>query len=262
MNVWTEQGLLLLVSLVANAFSALAGGGAGLLQFPALLWLGLPFAVALATHKVATVALGVGASIRYLKSGQLSLRFSLFILALGLPGVWLGAVTVLEIPEVWLLAALGMLTVVMGAYSVLSPKLGLEHISIAQSKQHSLIGGVVLFMIGFLNGSLSSGTGLFVTLWLVRWFGLDYKQAVAYTLVLVGFFWNGAGGVTLALVGQVQWDWLPVLLFASLVGGYLGAHWALLKGNLWVKRAFEMVTILTGLSLLWRYWHEYTAHNL
>jgi hypothetical protein len=59
---WTEQGVLLLVSLVANAFSALAGGGAGLLQFPALLWLGLPFAVALATHKVATVALGVGAA--------------------------------------------------------------------------------------------------------------------------------------------------------------------------------------------------------
>jgi uncharacterized membrane protein YfcA len=71
-------------------------------------------------------------------------------------------------------------------------------------------------------------------------------------LVLVGLFWNGAGGLTLAVVGQVQWDWLPVLLFASLVGGYLGAHWALLKGNMWVKRSFEIVTIFTGFSLLWR----------
>jgi uncharacterized membrane protein YfcA len=249
---WTEQGLLLLVSLVANAFSALAGGGAGLLQFPALLWLGLPFAVALATHKVATVALGVGASMRYLKSGSLSLRFSLFILAMGLPGVWLGAVSVLAIPESWLLGALGGLTIIMGVYSIVSPKLGLETVVVSASTQHSLIGGFVLFVIGFLNGSLSSGTGLFVTLWLVRWFGLDYKQAVAYTLVLVGLFWNGAGGLTLAVVGQVQWDWLPVLLFASLVGGYLGAHWALLKGNMWVKRSFEIVTIFTGLSLLWR----------
>jgi hypothetical protein len=119
---------------------------------------------------------------------------------------------------------------------------------------HSTVGAVGLFLIGFLNGSLTSGTGLFVTLWLVRWFGLDYKQAVAYTLVLVGLFWNGLGGLTLALVGQVQWDWLPVLLFASMLGGYLGAHWALLKGNLWVKRAFEGMTILTGLSLLWRAW--------
>jgi hypothetical protein len=32
-----------------------------------------------------------------------------------------------------------------------------------------LVGGLVLFGIGVLNGSLTSGTGLFVTMWLVRW---------------------------------------------------------------------------------------------
>ena len=64
---WTEQLILLLVSLVANVFSAFAGGGAGLLQFPALIFLGLPFGVALATHKVASVALGVGATLRHLR---------------------------------------------------------------------------------------------------------------------------------------------------------------------------------------------------
>jgi len=50
--------ILLLVSLVANTFSAFSGGGAGLIQFPVLLFLGLSFGVALATHKVASVALG------------------------------------------------------------------------------------------------------------------------------------------------------------------------------------------------------------
>jgi len=59
----TEQLLLFIVSLVANLFSAFAGGGAGLLQFPALIFLGLPFGVALATHKVASVALGVGVTL-------------------------------------------------------------------------------------------------------------------------------------------------------------------------------------------------------
>ena len=41
---------LLAVALVANALSALAGGGAGLVQLPALILFGLPFPVALATH--------------------------------------------------------------------------------------------------------------------------------------------------------------------------------------------------------------------
>ncbi len=62
-----EQFIVLITSLIANTFSALAGGGAGLVQFPVLLFLGLPFSVALATHKIASVALGVGALVRYFK---------------------------------------------------------------------------------------------------------------------------------------------------------------------------------------------------
>ena len=38
-----EQLIVLVAALVANTFSALAGGGAGLIQFPVLLFLGLPF---------------------------------------------------------------------------------------------------------------------------------------------------------------------------------------------------------------------------
>ena len=55
MGLWPQQFLLLLVAVTANSFAAFAGGGAGLLQFPALIFLGLPFSAALATHKVATV---------------------------------------------------------------------------------------------------------------------------------------------------------------------------------------------------------------
>ena len=46
------------IAVVANALSAFAGGGAGLVQLPALILLGLPFASALATHKLASVVLG------------------------------------------------------------------------------------------------------------------------------------------------------------------------------------------------------------
>lgn len=252
MDFWLEQALLFVVSLLANAFSALAGGGAGLLQFPLLLWLGLPFALALATHKVASVALGVGAALRYLQAGALSWRLSLLILLAGLPGVVLGALSVLSLPEPVLLVALGVLTMAMGLYSMLQPSFGLQACQRALRMGEQLVGALVLFVIGVLNGSLTSGTGLFVTLWLVRWYGLDYKQAVAYTLVLVGLFWNGLGGLTLAMVAEVQWSWIPVLLLASAIGGYLGAHWALLKGNRLVKLAFEWVTLLTGASLLLR----------
>lgn len=245
-----EHLILFLVALTANMFSAFSGGGAGLVQLPVLIFLGLPFAVALATHKAASVALGIGATLRHLKEEPLERGFALLILATGLPGVLLGANLILAVPDRAAEVALGVLTLGLGLYSWLNPRLGL-----AASRSHRdttgyTVGGGVLFLIGVLNGSLTSGTGLFVTLWLVRWFGLDYRRAVAYTLVLVGVFWNGTGALMLGYLGQIHWGWLPALLAGSLLGGYLGAHLAIVKGNRLIKRAFEVLTLLIGLKLL------------
>lgn len=241
---------LFFISLVANAFSAMAGGGAGLLQLPALLFLGLNFTPALATHKIASVALGVGATLRHIKEGRINIRFSVFILSCGLPGVILGASVIIHLPDTIAQLALGFLTVGLGIYSAVKPELGRQVRIIPFSYARYVIGGVVIFIIGFLNGSLTSGTGLFVTLWLVRWFGLDYLRAVTYTLILVGLFWNGMGALTLALQAPVEWWWLPSLLLGSVIGGYLGAHWSIAKGSRLIKRLFEFMTVATGMSLI------------
>lgn len=245
-----EQILLFLISLIANIFSALAGGGAGLIQLPALIFLGLPFSLALATHKVASVALGLGATLRHLRDNRLERQFALFILACGIPGVILGASIILKIPDQMAQFALGLLTIGLGIYSWLSPQLGQHFQPQHRDVQGFIAGGIVIFIIGVLNGSLTSGTGLFVTLWLIRWFGLDYKTAVAYTLVLVGLFWNGSGAITLGLLSDIYWLWIPALLLGSFMGGYIGAHLAIVKGNLFIKRSYEVITLLIGLKLI------------
>ncbi len=245
-----DQLILFIVSLVANMFSAFSGGGAGLVQLPALIFLGLPFAVALATHKVASVALGIGATVRNLKEGRLARTLALTILGFGLPGVVLGANVILTVPERLAEISLGVLTAGLGIYSWRNPDLGQTLKPDNRDRRGLIIGGSVLFFIGILNGSLTSGTGLFVTLWLARWFGLDYRRAIAYTLVLVGVFWNSAGAITLGMLGEIHWPWLPALLIGSLLGGYLGAHMAIKSGNRWIKRAFEVITLLVGLKLI------------
>jgi uncharacterized membrane protein YfcA len=245
-----EHLLIFIISLVANVFSALAGGGAGLIQLPVLIFLGLPFGVALATHKVATIALGIGATARHLRDSHLERQFALFMVCTGLPGVVLGASYILQVPDHIAQIALGVLTLGLSIYSFFSPHLGQHYQPVHRNFNGFLSGGVVLFLIGVLNGSLTSGTGLFVTLWLVRWFGMDYKRAVAYTLVLVGLFWNIAGAITLGLLGEIYWLWIPALLLGSVIGGYLGAHLAIVKGNKLIKRSFEVVTLLIGLKLI------------
>lgn len=243
---------LVLVAVIANALAAFSGGGAGLLQFPALIFLGLPFSIALATHKVATVALGVGSTARYMKERLFDKRFALFMLATGVPGAILGANLIVKVNDQIAQIALGIFMLIPGIYSMCKPKLGTVETVKNRSTKGYVIGGLVLFVIGFLNGSLTSGTGLLVTLWLVRWFGFEYKKAVAYTMVLTGFFWNAAGAITMILISEVKWDWLVPLLFGALAGGYAGAHIAIKQGSGWIKRGFELVTIAVGLMLIAR----------
>lgn len=242
--------VLLLVSLLANGLSALSGGGAGLIQFPVLIFLGLSFGKALATHKVASVALGLGASIKHLKAKTLRWRESAIILGAGLPGVVLGSVFVFQIPDQWAQLALGCLTCSLGLYSIFKPQLGMQHQPQHWQGAGLLVGMAGLFFVGVLNGSITSGTGLFLTVWLIRWFGLDYQHAIAYTLVLCGIVWNGTGALVMGWLGHVEWTWLPALLIGSLLGGYLGTRVALNKGNRWMKRAFEFTTLAVGAKLI------------
>ncbi len=246
-----EHFILFVISLLANTFSALSGGGAGLIQFPVLIFLGLTFSVALATHKVASVALGVGAALRYISTSRLERQFVILLLVAGLPGVVIGGSVILMVPKKIAEIALGLLAGSKAGYTLFKPALGQLYTPLNRERHGYLIGAVVLFFLGILNGSLTSGTGLFVTIWLILWFGMDYQRAVAYTLILVGLFWNGAGAITLGILGEIQWDWLPALLLGSLLGGYLGSHLALRWGNRWIKRSFEIVTLLIAIRLIW-----------
>ena len=93
---------IFLISFFANTFSAISGGGAGLLQLPALILSGVPYYQSLASHKLATVALGIGGSLRNYKSLGNDISVALQILIFGLPGVILGSSIVEYISEKYL----------------------------------------------------------------------------------------------------------------------------------------------------------------
>ncbi|GJL84655.1 MAG: UPF0721 transmembrane protein [Micavibrio sp.] len=232
--------------------SAFAGGGAGLVQFPVLILFGLPFTTALATHKIATVALGVGASYRHFQERKFTDIPLMVTLAIcGTLGSIAGTFVIVQIPDHIAQPTLGIITILLGLYSIIKKDIGQTFDPKNRDLKGLILGGLGLFAIGIFKGSFSSGTGLFVTIWLIHWFGLDYKRSIAYTFMMVGILWNGIAALSLGLIGAtIQWSWLPVLLVGSLIGGYTGAHFANLKGNRWIKIAFTSVTLLSGIALL------------
>ena len=245
-----SQLALGIVSIFSNFISALSGGGAGLIQLPALLFFGLPFSKALATHKVASVALGLGASIPHLKRNTLQADHSFLILISGIPGVLIGAYIASISPSYVSTIFLGFLTLFLSVYSINNKELGRSNQTILISNLRVFIGLLGLFIIGFLNGYLSSGTGLFVTIWMITIFNLSFSVAVAHTLILVGIFWNGIGAFSLGLSGNIVWNYIPILILGSVIGGYFGAYFSIIKGSKFIKVVFEIVSLSVGISLL------------
>ena len=242
--------LIFLISFISNTFSAISGGGAGLIQLPALILFGLPYYQALATHKVATVALGLGGSIRNFNNLRNDINVLWQILFFGTPGVILGSTIVKFISEQYLYLILGLISIILAIYSFHKPGLGLNSTNYIINSQLKLKFIIPIFFIGILNGSVSSGTGLLVTILLIKTFKMDFLRAVSLTFFTVGIFWNAIGAFSLSRIGYIPTNLLVILILGSFTGGYFGAHLSNLKGNKLIKNTFTVVCLLVGVSLL------------
>ena len=238
------------ISLFSNTFSAISGGGAGLLQLPALVLSGIPYYQALASHKLATVALGIGGSLRNYKSLRNDIFIAWQILIFGLPGVIFGTSIVENISEQYLYLFLGIISILLAFYSYVKSDFGLTSLNKKLFLFQKIRFLVFVFLIGILNGSISSGTGLLVTILLIKTFGMDFLRAVSLTFLTVGIFWNLTGSIFLSKIGTVPLNILLILIIGSFTGGYLGAHLSKLKGNKLIKKTFITVCLLVGMSLL------------
>ncbi len=245
-----ESISIFLISFFSNTFSAISGGGAGLLQLPALILFGVPYHQALASHKLATVALGIGGSLRNYKSLRNEIYIALQILIFGLPGVFFGASIVEFVPEEYLYLILGLFSIFLAFYSLLKSDLGLSSGTKKLNLIHKIRFLIFIFLIGILNGSISSGTGLLVTILLIKTFGMDFLRAISMTFFTVGIFWNFIGALCLSRIGSVPANVLLLLIIGSFTGGFLGAHLSKLKGNLIIKKTFTLVCLSVGISLL------------
>ena len=238
------------ISLISNIFSAFSGGGAGVIQLPAILLLfDIAFINALAVHKIATVALGVGATTKFRTIIKFNMPLIWKFLAVGLPGVIIGAHMISLTNEANARMYLGALITSIGIYTIFKREYGEDNISTSDIQKK--LGLILIFITGLLNGSLSAGTGLIFTIILISYYGMDYKKAIAYTLIIVGVFYNAVGAFALAMLTVVNLDILPALFFGSLIGGYLGAKMSLSKSNKTIKIVYQVITITVGINLIY-----------
>ncbi|MGD2131945.1 MAG: sulfite exporter TauE/SafE family protein [Maricaulaceae bacterium] len=251
MELW-QAAALALVGVLAGWLNVMAGGGS-LLTVPMMVFFGLPGPVANGTNRIAILAQNIVAVSAFRSKGFADFRLSGTLALAACVGAAGGAqVGVRLAGEAFdrvvavIMVAVLILMLTGGDKAASKPPEGAE----PGKPRNLLLGHALMVGAGFWGGFIQIGVGFILMPILHRVMGFDlvrvnmHKVAIvlAYTIVALGLY-----------AAQVQIMWVAGLALAlgNSIGGWLGAHTTVSKGEVWIRRVFVLAVIamIAGLVL-------------
>lgn len=243
------QGLILiLVGCMAGFMNVMAGGGS-LLTIPVMIFMGLPGPVANGTNRIAILAQNITAVITFYKKGFSSFKLSLTLSLCSLPGAVIGAFVGTQLKGVWFnrtLAVIMLAVIIMMAQNKPAKIGDYEEI---KGPRNLIMGHALMLLIGFYGGFIQVGVGFLLFPVLHKVMGLDLVQVNMHKVFIIGMYTIVA---LFIFASQVEILWLlgACLAIGNSIGGWLGAHVSVAKGEHAIKIALNTVLVIFIIRLL------------
>lgn len=245
----TELIIFAFVNLLAAGLSGAAGGGGGLISVPFMVILGLSPATAIATAKFGGFGISAGSSARFFREKITDRKTISMLSALAALGATVGSLLLVKYSgaEQVLENVLGYMILLIGIPLLYARNMGLE------TKQKSTLMkviGVVLLTAGImLQAALGAGVGSLQLIVLMGFFGMTAltasatRRAIQLVVATISLF-------VFIIAGLVDYKFGLVGLVTSFVGGYIGAHIAVKKGNKFIINIFAVTSAAMALQLI------------
>lgn len=238
--------LVLITGLAAGFFDSIIGAG-GLISVPSLIFLGLPPQIAIGTDRFGTLGQTITAFFKFWKAKKIVWKYVLPLSIISLVGSIIGANILLKIDPKILQYVVGILLLILLPFIFLKKDAGITKNKTTKTK--IMIGLAIYFFIEIFGGFFGQGTGPLAFYTLTFFLGFTMIEVLA-TGIIPWFVLSVSSIIIFALNGIIDYT-LGIFLFIGMaIGGYFGAHIALKKGDLWVKRVFALFVIILGLKLL------------
>ncbi len=238
--------LVFIVGIVASFFSASVGGSA-MISIPALIFLGLPPQIAIATDRLGGLGSQATSLYKFWKAEKIVWVFTPILVGVSLVGSIIGANILLSVDPEILQKLVGVLLLVFLPFVFFNKNIGISRTE--TSKLKKIIGYIVYFILQTFNSFFGVGVGPFFFYTLVLAFGLSMVEASA-TRVIPLMTMAISSVVIFAHKGIINYEVGIVLLVGMAIGGYIGAHVALKKGSAWIKGLFAVVVVTASIKLL------------
>jgi uncharacterized membrane protein YfcA len=234
-----------LIGILASFFGTIVGGGT-LLSIPFLIMVGLPPQVAIATERFGGIGQTIAAFSKFLKSKKIVWKYVFGLTVISVAGSVIGSNILINIDPILLRNIVGLTILVLLPLLFLKKDLGIEHTMV--SKRKIITGSIIYFFVQIFAAFYGGGTGILIAYTLMICFGLTVLESTA-TKIIPWFFLSISSLIIFANKGIINYKMGVVMMMGMAIGAYFGAHVALKKGNLWVKRLFIFFVIISVVKL-------------
>lgn len=239
---------LMLAGFIAAFLDSIVGGG-GLVSLPALLWAGLPPAVALGTNKMSSVMGAFTSTVFYMRSGKIDFKILKYLFPITFFASMLGVYVVSLMSSEFLRPLVVIMLVVVTVYSLFRKDWGGEATYSGMTPKRKLVAMAAFLAFGFYDGFFGPGTGSFM-LFFFLCIGFDFIGSAANGRIL-NFASGIAATISFAYLGLINYVYALPMGLVMILGAFIGTKVALTKGAKFVRPLFIVVTVvLIGKQLI------------
>ena len=240
--MFLELSIIFVITFLVRIISVTVGGG--MILLPLLIFFGLSPSEAIATNRFGALSHNFSL-IKFNQFNLVKWKLGVLLLIPTLIGTILGTYIVIEINQELFEKLIGLVIIISLILIFYKSKIGIKEIKI--TKIRFIIGWFLAIVAGFLGG-LFALTGLWFT-YLYIFLGLTFLQSAA-TRKIAALSVGLVSVVILIFAGLVDWQVAATMFVATGLGAWVGAILGIKLGNVWIKRAFIIVIIISALTLL------------
>ena len=242
--------LLLFGTGIAAGFLNTVAFGGSLIALPVLIFLGLPTAVANGTNRVAIFFQTFSAIMGFRRKGVSDFGYSILLAIPAVIGAVIGAIIAVDIKDAVFNLILAVVMITMLILTLINPTDRLKDRIESRDKRSKIIAMVVFFFIGIYGGFIQAGVGLLVITALRLLSGIDLVRTNAIKVFVIFFYTVVALGIFI-IKDKVNWYLGPTLAIGNVCGAWLGSHWAVEKGDKWIKAVLIVAVLGFAIRLVW-----------
>lgn len=239
--------LILAVGTIAGFINSMAGGGS-LLTMPVLIFLGVPASTANGTNRVALLIQNMTGIWNFRRKGYFDWKLGLWLSIPAVIGSLIGASFAIKISDGLFNKILAVVMIVVVVFVIWQPHKKFSESGKPVTKGRILTACLMFFLVGLYGGFIQAGVGFLMIASMSAILGTSLIKANAVKLFVAGIYIL-ASFLIFVFHGEVNWLLGFVLAIGNAAGAWIGSHFAVSKGEKWIRIVLVLAVVLMAAKL-------------